>query len=906
ITRSIDKQGKSVCRINGKRCTLSEIENLLEELNIKVDGHNIVVQGDITRIIEMNPIERRQIIDEVAGLKEFEDKKQEALKELEKVDAKIKETKIVLNERAAGLQQLEQERISALKHQELSQELLQTRGTIISNQIEAFAKEESSLEKEEHDFYLRQMQVNEEAVGIKKKLKELEDRFESINNQLIKSSEKTFEVIGREIEEKRGQQKIHDERINNFTIQITKDRNKINELQEKTQKILKEKTDSKTAHPILHNQVLELEKNLADLEKSFEETKKELHEKRSTKESLETELKNTHTHANQLNHKIFELKNKFFEIETQKRVQESQKKTLSEKQISLEKIIGEKTEISNEIKNILENHGNPEQKMHELGKKISETSQKIGEKETELSLIGEQLEQLKSAKSCPVCETTLDALKANSIVSIKKEKHLLAHKKLSELIEEKSALEEKLSNAKILNHKFNELTAKTSDLEKLKNELKEIHTIMGQKHQIESAEELEKQENEINSQIHEKNNGIKEIEEQISKINLSQAEAKFHELSHKISELKNSYFHKKSELNRIELGTDQSDSFIDAYKKESLELEKEISELQDKIKEEELNSAKVRGKLKELEIEMKKLTEQNKDLLDEKISVNKEIFSTRKSTEDKGKEINALLNKINDIKIKKNRNEVKLLDLREEFKEFIGVELLKTANLDALKARLSEIEKELKALGEVNLKAIKSYGEFKQELDEIGRKAEKLDTERLAVLDLIQKIEIKRNTLFMDCFQEINTNFNKMYSKLGKGQGRLSLTNNEAPLEAGLMIEAQHSGEKMKNMDSMSGGEKTLTALAFLFAIQVYNPAPFYIFDEADAALDKTNSSRLASMIKEVSKLSQFIAVTHNDSIIEASDQIIGVTLTSTNSSAIGVNVKEKLKPAVAEQAVAE
>ena len=86
-----------------------------------------------------------------------------------------------------------------------------------------------------------------------------------------------------------------------------------------------------------------------------------------------------------------------------------------------------------------------------------------------------------------------------------------------------------------------------------------------------------------------------------------------------------------------------------------------------------------------------------------------------------------------------------------------------------------------------------------------------------------------------------------------EGDGTLSLENPEDPLESGLYIEAKHKGEALKNIDAMSGGEKTLTALAFLFAIQFYEPAPFYVFDEADAALDRVNSTKLGKVIKELS-----------------------------------------------------
>src|SRR3989338_7406033 len=135
-----------------------------------------------------------------------------------------------------------------------------------------------------------------------------------------------------------------------------------------------------------------------------------------------------------------------------------------------------------------------------------------------------------------------------------------------------------------------------------------------------------------------------------------------------------------------------------------------------------------------------------------------------------------------------------------------------------------------------------------------------------------------------------------MFYNFFKGKGDLELTDMEDLLEAGLIIKAQHKGDQFQRLESMSGGEKTLTALAFLFAIQLYEPAPFYIFDEADAALDKENSVKLVNVVCEMGKKSQFIVISHNDAIIKRADQIVGVALDQNKSSVIGLNLKETLK----------
>jgi len=147
VTRRIDRSGKSVYGLNEKRSSLNEIESFLTGFNMRPDGHNIVAQGDITRIIDMNPRQRREIIDEIAGIREYEDKKEESLNKLEKVEKKISDVRIVINERRKYLGQLEKERQAAVRYNELQLEMKGTKATIISEEIKAIRAEVLNKEK---------------------------------------------------------------------------------------------------------------------------------------------------------------------------------------------------------------------------------------------------------------------------------------------------------------------------------------------------------------------------------------------------------------------------------------------------------------------------------------------------------------------------------------------------------------------------------------------------------------------------------------------------------------------------------------------------------------------------------------------------------------------------------------
>jgi len=158
---------------------------------------------------------------------------------------------------------------------------------------------------------------------------------------------------------------------------------------------------------------------------------------------------------------------------------------------------------------------------------------------------------------------------------------------------------------------------------------------------------------------------------------------------------------------------------------------------------------------------------------------------------------------------------------------------------------------------------------------------------------MIEKIEEKRREVFNKCLQAVSNEFHKMFHEMTGGGASLSL---EDPnnLESGLVIQVNFADKRPLNIDSLSGGEKALTALAFMFAIQRYKPAPFYILDEVDAALDKQNSIRIAELIKKLSRDSQFIAISHNDQTLKYGDVIYGCSMVEGESKIIGLEMPKR------------
>jgi chromosome segregation protein len=207
--------------------------------------------------------------------------------------------------------------------------------------------------------------------------------------------------------------------------------------------------------------------------------------------------------------------------------------------------------------------------------------------------------------------------------------------------------------------------------------------------------------------------------------------------------------------------------------------------------------------------------------------------------------------------------------------------------------RLDEIERELAGFGDVNLKSIQEYEEVKARRDELLEKKLTLEKERNEILDRIAKYEKMKRDAFFTAFDAINKNFAEIAKELTEGEGELYLDDLANPFNSGLHIRVKLYNKPIQRLESMSGGEKSLVALALIFAIQQFKPAPFYVFDEVDMFLDGVNVNRVARVIKERSKDAQFIVVSIRKPMLEEADSIIGVTLGRDSSSLVtGIRLK--------------
>ena len=206
--------------------------------------------------------------------------------------------------------------------------------------------------------------------------------------------------------------------------------------------------------------------------------------------------------------------------------------------------------------------------------------------------------------------------------------------------------------------------------------------------------------------------------------------------------------------------------------------------------------------------------------------------------------------------------------------------------------RYQEVRAKIEALGPVNTQALEEYQEAQQRYEFLNTQRQDLidsirDTEKA-----IQELDQESRRRFKEAFDGINTHFKEMFQTLfGGGQGEMRLTDETNLAESGIDIVASPPGKRLQNVLLLSGGEKSLTAMALLMAIFRYTPSPFCILDEVDAPLDEPNIQRLTRLIKEMSEETQFIVITHAKRTMEAAQALYGVTMQEPGVSKL-VSVK--------------
>ncbi len=492
----------------------------------------------------------------------------------------------------------------------------------------------------------------------------------------------------------------------------------------------------------------------------------------------------------------------------------------------------------------------------------------------------------------------------------------------NEISDEINALEGKLSAAEEEIERVKErknistddlekdLTSVQVEVEKIKIEKK---TLTG--YREEKEDEIKVLEGEIKASEEEGKGLLLEIERtendlKVLEKNLEKTEKEIKGEEYKrIENLKNEKKNLEIELAKSQkdadfANTQISDLKIDEILSERKQSENVLKETSERIEKIKLALKKKEEENKELALAIQKQEQERKNVEEEIARQNIELEKNLNAKEEIRAQIEKILieeGKLEEHKKmllenieKMNKETDKLADnnmTEEDLNKFLTDKNNEKNSKEDIINRINELNEKLKAMGNINLRAINNYDEAKKSHDEIFNKVETLKNERQAIYDFIASVERRKREVFMDAFEKIRANFEEIFKKLTDSYGTLTLDNPKDVSISGLNIHASSKGKKITKVDAMSGGEKALTCAAFLLAIQQYSPAPFYVLDEMDASLDSENSVKIAGLLKESS--GQFIMITHNENVMKYADAAIGVSMQNGISQIVGVKINQ-------------
>ncbi|HII15462.1 MAG TPA: chromosome segregation protein SMC [Nanoarchaeota archaeon] len=1045
VTRILKHSGQSVYKLNSKTVTRQQILDLLAAGRINPDGHNIILQGEITHFAEMRPNERREIIEEIAGISVFEDKKTKALLELEKVQARLNEAEIILAERQKTLNELKADRDSALQFKDREDLLTRSKATKVSMQVkdleEKTAKAEGAkagIQKEVDDIKkaIEEMKAEvaaknneiaeitkqiDEHSGVKQKevAKGIEDIKESVAKKQArkevcegevgklvsrkKGLEGEIKKINSDIAELEKKKKLAENRAGMFDddekkitakIDVWKKKHgladaetankRIGEIDAELEKLDKEifalnqkKSDADRRKTVAELEQRGVEAKIDEIQNSLAKDKEKLAQLKIKRDEFKEVTKKLSSALNESSVFAMQLQNarakEAEELETlaKLRARDIGIKETAASDIALQKIreanidgvIGTVSELGTvsskyavalevaagpRLKSIVVNtdltaakcisylkenrlgvvtflpmnrmqeramDSEAEKLLKEAGviglatslvsfepkyKNIFKyvfgstvivndlnTARKLGIGRARMvTLEGDLAEQSgamtggfrrKTGMGFREKELEHDLEGSNAelarlqeIIKVVEDKRTNNDEEISQLRERKAVLEGELSLASESEEvvkNIEELKEKRAGFENaLSAAVKELTETNARLKELMDGSDRHKQER----------NGLREKATKAGKASMEEIAGMESELN-AIKESRMKEEGQKSTLDMqkglLDNEIQKVNSIIAGNEKSREDFYNEIRQLND-----ELLAAK--EQLKELEKAQSKVASEFQQMFKKKDKLKSMIAETEGRVIRQEERLMHTEEKENTFSVKIAELAGELAGAQKEFEQYSGAQLRRGLTLEQLNTEINVIEKEMKQMGNINMRALEIYEKASEECKQLLEKNEKLKIEKEDVLNMMHSIEDKKKGSFMDVFDKLTGNFKQIFSSLSaKGEVNLVIENPEDPFAAGVGVTVRVGSNKFVDIIGFSGGEKTLAALAFLFAIQEFDPAPFYLMDEVDAALDKMNSEMLSKLLSKYSEKAQYIVISHNDGVISAADSVYGVSL---------------------------
>ena len=404
---------------------------------------------------------------------------------------------------------------------------------------------------------------------------------------------------------------------------------------------------------------------------------------------------------------------------------------------------------------------------------------------------------------------------------------------------------------------------------------------------------------EMSDKLKELDNEIRKLEEKYGQItqHISAVESDKNGLFDKIKELSPKYAEKEerlddeiaslrskesefsSEITKIDLDishlrdrVSESTEKISNMAQESAELTKQLRNTQDNLLIENDELAKLRA----VEAD---ISQRSKEIVNALNEVGSEIRRIQDSLDTERANLSTGRGMLLSIELKIEGLEAKSREITSEMSAIDGKILTDMRSLTEIKREMEDCNREISQLGPVNQKAIEEYAEVSKDLDDLIREVEGLSSEKLELEMLTEKLNEQKKHVLLDMYNAINENMKLIYHEIsGGGEAYLEMSDVNNPLESEMHIKAKPKGTNFSKIEALSGGEKSLTALSFILAVQRINPSPVYYLDEVDMFLDGANAERVGKMFRANSDNSQVLAVSLRKAMLKYADNVVGVT----------------------------
>lgn len=880
IKRVVYKTGENEYYINNSKVRLKDITDLFLDSGAGKESFNIISQGAVVDVVNSKPEDRRSIFEEAAGVLKYKKRKDESFRKLQKTNENIARVNLLIDELLTTLEPLKQQSIVAQKYLDYKESLEQIEIALLANDI---------------------TQINVEYNEIKEKVKQL-----------------TTDIEGMEFDNSSGNSKIDqlkleslklDDEIEKKNAEVLKIINEISDLQSKKQITIERKKyevdDTKLQNNIIalkeeilgiNNNVEGLNKDLAMLEGDINTKNLQELELSKVKDKMEGERNRKVTEISSLNKDVMNLNNKIDIIN--ENIMNDTKLPFGVKSIinnirlrGICGVLGKLIEVDNKYGMAIETA---------LGANINvivvedvENAKEAIEYLKENKMGRATFYPISVIKPRFIEQRVLDLVKnekgfvgigAELVKYDKKYKDIVFNQLGNVLIVEDIDSLNKI--AKLIDYKYR--------LVSLEGEISQAGgaltggTLKNNNGLINQKKELETFQNDLAA----KSSRLKMLEIEMNNLEQKYREAliNYENNEREILLLNEKKKQKKEYLETVLANLNAKQAELDGTLNVSNNsLDKELDEI--------LNNYYQAVALKEnLEKELNKLK-----------SERSELGVTIADLERKYREVNAQYNqKQNELKmaeVKVGKLDVKLDNLLMSLNENYGMTYERAkedyeldVDADMARVKVNNLKVKIKDLGEVNTGSIAEYERLNTRYEFLSTQRNDLEksvSELLAVIGEMDEIMKKQ---FLETFLKIKDEFEVVFKKLFKGgEGVLELTDPDNILETGINVSALPPGKKLNSIALLSGGEKTLTAIALLFAILNVKPVPFVILDEVEAALDEANVDAFGNYLQTRKERSQFIIITHKKRTMEYADALYGITMQESGvSKLVSVKLEDK------------